>query len=99
MDWNSSPSKVFKMNDTVVNSSEIVLNKIKTILNKILHHSSQKESELNTSTTFTELRMDSLDMIEFIMALEKEFSIDIYDEDFDSLTNVQLVLDYVIPKL
>lgn len=39
---------------------------------------------------------DSLDVVEFVMALEDEFDIEIPDEDAEQLETVQHAVDYVV---
>lgn len=46
-----------------------------------------------------ELRGDSLDRIELVMAVEDEFDIEIPDEDLDRFTTVQSVVEYVTAKI
>jgi acyl carrier protein len=59
------------------------------------------ESEVVPEASFTEdLNADSLDLVELIMAFEEEFGSDdepleISDEDAESITNVQLAIDYL----
>lgn len=42
-----------------------------------------------------ELGADSLDIVELVMSVEKEFDIEIPDEDAEDMSTVQDVLDYV----
>ena len=59
------------------------------------------ESEVVPEASFTDdLNADSLDLVEFIMAFEEEFSsddveIEISDEDAESITTVQAAIDYL----
>ena len=59
------------------------------------------ESEVVPTASFTEdLNADSLDLVELIMAFEEEFSddsttIEISDEDAESITTVQEAIDYL----
>ena len=55
------------------------------------------ESVLANQASFTnDLGLDSLDVLETFMALEKEFSVRIADEDMEKLTTVGSVVDYII---
>ncbi len=45
-----------------------------------------------------DLGADSLDTVELIMELEKEFDITIPDEDAEGITTVQAAIDYVVAK-
>ena len=75
-----------------------LLDKVKTIVAEKL---SVDESEVEPTASFTEdLNADSLDLVELIMAFEEEFSddsttIEISDEDAESITTVQEALDYL----
>jgi len=54
-------------------------------------------SVLENSASFTnDLGLDSLDVLETFMALEKEFGVRIADEDMEKLTTVGSVIDYII---
>ena len=59
------------------------------------------ESEVVLEASFMEdLNADSLDLVELIMAFEEEFSdddvsIEISDEDAESITTVQQAIDYL----
>ena len=54
------------------------------------------EQELKPDATFTEdLGADSLGVVEFIMALEGEFSIQIPYEEAEKITTVQAAIDYM----
>jgi len=51
---------------------------------------------MTPSASFTnDLGLDSLDVIETFMALEKEFGIKISDEDAEKLTTVGSVINYI----
>tara|TARA_B100001765_G_C19303590_1_gene249869 strand:+ start:339 stop:596 length:258 start_codon:yes stop_codon:yes gene_type:complete len=75
-----------------------LLDKVKTIVTEKL---SVDESEVVPTASFTEdLNADSLDLVELIMAFEEEFSddsttIEISDEDAESITTVQEAIDYL----
>ena len=48
------------------------------------------------SASFAEdLKADSLDLVELIMALEEEFGIDIPDEQAEKILTVQNAMDYI----
>jgi len=42
-----------------------------------------------------DLGADSLDIVELVMAIEKEFGIEIPDEDAEKITNVRQAIEYV----
>ena len=58
-------------------------------------------AEVVPNASFTDdLNADSLDLVELIMAFEEEFGtedapLEISDEDAESITNVQLAIDYL----
>jgi len=55
-----------------------------------------KESEVTESATFDgDLKADSLDVVELIMALEDEFSLDIPDEDAEKIRTVGDAVRYL----
>ena len=62
------------------------------------------ETEVTSTASFTEdLNADSLDLVELIMAFEEEFSTDdnaveISDEDAESITTVQMAIDFLKSK-
>ncbi len=59
-----------------------------------------EESQIVPSANFIEdLRADSLDTVELVMAFEEEFSINIPDEDQDKLRTVGQAIDYLKEKL
>jgi acyl carrier protein len=60
---------------------------------------SVEQEMLNRETTFHELGADSLDMMEVIMAFEKEFGITIPDEDAETIKTVGDAENYLIEKL
>jgi acyl carrier protein len=45
-----------------------------------------------------DLGADSLDIVELVMAIEKEFKIDIPDEDAEKISTVQDAVDYIQNK-
>ena len=52
--------------------------------------------EIQISSAFIEdLGADSLDIVELVMAIEKEFSIEIPDEDAEKIATVQDAVSYV----
>jgi len=43
-----------------------------------------------------DLGADSLDIVELVMAIEKEFDIEIPDEDAEGISTVQDAIDYIL---
>ena len=67
----------------------------------VVDKSGKDPSEVQESSSFSEdLELDSLDLVEMIMAFEEEFStddqpIEISDEDASSISTVQDAVDYL----
>lgn len=71
-----------------------IATRVKTI---IMEKLGVEESKLAENTSFTnDLGLDSLDVLETFMTLEKEFSIRIADEDMEKLTTVGSIINYII---
>lgn len=57
------------------------------------------ESMVTAEANFTnDLGADSLDTVELIMELEKEFGVSIPDEDAESISTVGAAIDYIQSK-
>ena len=62
----------------------------------ILNQFGIPETSITNKTHFSrDLGLDSLDTVDLIMQLEKAFGIRIPDEDYEKLTTMQNVLDYL----
>lgn len=58
------------------------------------------ETKINPDARFEEdLEVDSLGVVELLMALEDEFDVTIPDEEAENLTSVRQAVDLVIAKL
>ncbi|MBR2961739.1 MAG: acyl carrier protein [Alistipes sp.] len=64
---------------------------VKTIVEKLC----VKESEVTPEATFAALGADSLDSVELMMDLEKEFGVEIPEEVAEKFQNVGDVLAYL----
>jgi acyl carrier protein len=54
------------------------------------------ENEIkNTSSFVDDLKADSLDTVELVMALEEEFNAEIPDEDAEKIATVQNAIDFI----
>jgi acyl carrier protein len=54
------------------------------------------EEEVKPGASFVDdLGADSLDVVELVMALEEEFSLEISDEDAEKLSTVKHAIDYI----
>ena len=81
-------NKGYKMSDR-----KEILSKIKKIVSEKL---SVDESKVEESASFAnDLGADSLDVVEFVMEVEKEFNITIPDEEATKLTTVGAAIDYI----
>lgn len=55
-----------------------------------------EEAQVKPEASFIQdLGADSLDLVELVMSLEKEFNCEIPDEDAEKITTVQSAIDYV----
>ena len=55
-----------------------------------------EEDEITLESSFKEdLKADSLDLFEMVMALEEEFDMEIPSEDLEQLETVQDVVNYI----
>jgi acyl carrier protein len=79
--------------NTVVDKRSGVAAKVKTIFHEKL---GADESALSDNASFSnDLGLDSLDVLETFMELEKQFGIKISDEEAEKLTTVGSVIDYI----
>lgn len=70
----------------------MIFNKVKTI---IANQIQIEENTIQENTTFVDVNADSLDVVEVLMALEKEFNIIIPDEAVDNLNTVSDLANYI----
>jgi|HubBroStandDraft_2_1064218.scaffolds.fasta_scaffold1546598_1 acyl carrier protein len=79
--------------NTLIDKSQIAA-KVKMIFHEKL---GVDEANLTPNASlYNDLGLDSLDVLETFMAIEKEFGIKIGDEDAEKLTNFGAVVNYVI---
>lgn len=81
------------MNTVVSKKQSDITAKVKTIIHEKL--GVEESALVDTAAFSTDLGLDSLDVLETFMTLEKEFSIKISDEDAEKLTTVGSVIDYI----
>ena len=55
-----------------------------------------EDQVVNSASFVDDLGADSLDTVELVMALEEEFETEIPDEEAETITTVQLAIDYVV---
>ncbi|HNC98558.1 MAG TPA: acyl carrier protein [Myxococcota bacterium] len=74
-------------------NADQVSRKVKDIVKECLG----KDGEVQAADSFIEdLGADSLDIVEMVIAIEKEFNIEIPDEDAEKITTVQDAIDYIL---
>ena len=79
--------------NTLIDKSQIAA-KIKTIFHEKL--GVDEATLTSNSSLYNDLGLDSLDVLETFMAIEKEFGIKIHDEEAEKLTTFGSVIDYVL---
>ena len=73
--------------------TEEIFEKVKTV---IVEQLGIDEASVRMDSSFLDdLGADSLDIVEFIMALEEEFGIEIPDEDVEKIVTVKDVGEYI----
>jgi acyl carrier protein len=76
-----------------MSSSEAVVQKVKDIIAETL---GVKKSEVVEAASFIDdLNADSLDIVELVMTIEKEFNIEIPDDDAEKIRTVKDAVDYI----
>lgn len=71
--------------------------KVKKIIEEKL---SVNADQITNDARFAEdLKADSLDTVELVMALEDEFALDIPDEDAEKIKTVQNAIEYISGKM
>ncbi|MGA2655238.1 MAG: acyl carrier protein [Gammaproteobacteria bacterium] len=77
--------------------SENIEKRVKKI---IVEQLEVKEEEVVPTASFIDdLRADSLDTVELVMALEEEFETEIPDEDAEEIMTVQDAIDYITKNI
>ncbi len=75
-------------------SNEELVQKVKDIIAESL---GVKKTEVVPAASFIDdLNADSLDIVELVMTIEKEFDIEIPDEDAEKIRTVQDAIDYIV---
>ena len=76
-----------------------VLDRVIDILVEQLSVDQSKVKITRDTNIMLDLKADSLDVVELIMAFEEKFSMDIPDLDAEKLTTVGKIVDYIESKL
>jgi acyl carrier protein len=93
VEWSSDVSLNLPIEDHMSNVEE----KVKDI---IVEELGVEREKLTSEASFMEdLGADSLDTVELVMAFEKEFDIDIPDEDAEKLRTVGDAMNYLHEKI
>ncbi len=56
-------------------------------------------TEMPLDTDLSSLDVDSLDLVELIMAIEQEFEIEISDEEIEDINSIEAAIDLVKGKI
>ena len=74
-------------------SKEAIVGKVKDLITASLGVS--PDEVVSSASFIDDLGADSLDIVELVMAIEKQFSIEIPDEDAEKISTVQHAIDYI----
>ena len=70
---------------------------VTTRVKELIADSLGVESEIELSASFIDdLGADSLDIVELVMLIEKDFDLEIPDEDAERISTVQDAIDYIM---
>ncbi len=70
-------------------------NLLQEIIDIIVETLEVDEKLLNANTRFADLDVDSLDLVNLVVAFEKKYNFEIPDNEIKNLQTVQDVVDYV----
>lgn len=71
--------------------------KVKDIIAESL--GAKRPDVVPTASFIDDLNADSLDIVELVMAMEKEFDIEIDDEDAEKIRTVQDAIDFIVQRM
>ena len=71
------------------------MNTIETLQQAIKKELGRDLGTLTKDTSFEELALDSLDVVQMVMAIEEAFDIEIDDDDVENLKTVGQLLAYI----
>jgi acyl carrier protein len=70
------------------------------VIDLIATHLNVSPGDVKPDNAFIDdLGMDSLDIVDFVMLIEKEFDVEIPDEDAERISTVQDAIDYLVDHL
>ena len=75
-------------------SNDELVQKVKDIIAESL--GVKKSEVVSTASFIDDLNADSLDIVELVMTIEKEFDIEIPDDEAEKIRTVQDAIDYII---
>lgn len=75
-------------------SNEVLVQKVKDIIAETL--GVKKTEVVPTASFIDDLNADSLDIVELVMMIEKEFDIEIPDDEAEKIRTVQDAVDYIV---
>jgi len=78
-------------------SKEEIVAKVTDLITQSLGVS--PDEVVGSASFIDDLGADSLDIVELVMLIEKEFSIEIPDEDAEKISTVQHAIDYINDNL
>lgn len=75
-------------------SNDELVQKVKDIIAESL--GVKKSEVVSTASFIDDLNADSLDIVELVMTIEKEFDIEIPDDEAEKIRTVQDAIDYIV---
>lgn len=75
-------------------ANDEVVKKVQDIIAESLGVS--RDEVVPEASFITDLNADSLDIVELVMAIEKEFDIEIPDDEAEKIRTVQDAIDYIV---
>jgi len=75
-------------------SSDEVVSKVQDIIAESL--GVKRNEVVPTASFIDDLNADSLDIVELVMTIEKEFDIEIPDDEAEKIRTVQDAVDYIV---
>lgn len=75
-------------------SNEVLVQRVKSVIAEAL---GVKPTEVVPTASFIDdLNADSLDIVELVMTIEREFDIEIPDDEAEKIRTVQDAVDYIV---